>query len=190
MTTPTPENGSAPEDLLARRPIGLESTPVAAAAPRGKPSLTIVLGGVVAAAVLFAGGLLVGHATGTSAAAATGRGGAAGFAGGNRVPGATGRPGGTGAGGGFTAGKIASINGSSITLTAADGSTVTVTTTGSTTVSKTAASDLSALAVGDTITVIGQKSGTSVAAQAISEGAGAFGGFGGGARTPVPAATS
>lgn len=167
-TTPAP-NGIA-EDLLAQRPTALAASAPIAAAPRSKPSLTMILVGVVGAAVLFAGGLLVGHATGSSATAQTG-------------PGANGMPGGAGGSpGGFTSGEIASIDGSTLTITTSDGTTVKVTTSSDTTVSQTTDADVSALAVGDTVTVVGQTADdSSVTAQAITEGSTGLGMMGGGA---------
>jgi Domain of unknown function (DUF5666) len=176
-TTTSAPNGLA-EDLLAQRPAVLaESAPIAAA-PRGRPSLTMILVGVVGAAVLFAGGLLVGHTTGSSATAQTGPGA-------NGLPGGAGgygaAAGGTGGGpGGFTSGTIASIDGSTLTVTASDGTSVKVTTSSGTTVSKSAAADVSALAVGDAVTVVGQTAAdSSVTAQAITEGSTGFGAPGG-----------
>ncbi|HEX5331806.1 MAG TPA: DUF5666 domain-containing protein [Cellulomonas sp.] len=154
------------QDLLAQRPAVLAGSAPIAAAPRGRPSLTMILVGVVGAAVLFAGGLLVGHATGSSTTAQTG-------------PGANGMPGGaagTGGPGGFTSGEIASIDGSTLTITTSDGTSVKVTTSSDTTVSQTADADVSALAVGDTVTVVGQTADdSSVTAQAITEGSTGFG---------------
>ena len=175
-TTTSAPNGLA-EDLLAQRPAVLaESAPIAAA-PRGRPSLTMILVGVVGAAVLFAGGLLVGHTTGSTTTAQTGSGanGLPGGAGGAGGYGAA--AGGTGGGpGGFTSGTIASIDGSTLTVTASDGTSVKVTTSSGTTVSKSAAADVSALAVGDTVTVVGQTAAdSSVTAQAITEGSTGFG---------------
>lgn len=168
------------QDLLAQRPAVLAASAPIAAAPRGRPSLTMILVGVVGAAVLFAGGLLVGHTTGSSTTAQTG-------------PGANGMPGGAGgygaAGGGtaggpgrFTSGEIASIDGSTLTLTTSDGTSVKVTTSPGTTVSQTAAAVVSALAVGDTVTVVGQRAAdSSVTAQVITEGLTGFGASGGAA---------
>lgn len=176
-TTTSAPNGLA-EDLLAQRPgVLAESAPIAAA-PRGRPSLTMILVGVVGAAVLFAGGLLVGHTTGSTATAQTGPGA-------NGLPGGAGgygaAAGGTGGGpGGFTSGTIASIDGSTLTVTASDGRSVKVTTSSGTTVSKSAAADVSALAVGDAVTVVGQTAAdSSVTAQAITEGSTGFGAPGG-----------
>jgi len=191
MTNPTtPARNDFAEDLLARdllaqRPAVLDGSDPVAVAPRRRPSLTMILAGVVGAAVLFAGGLLVGHATASSATAQTGPGanGMPGDAGGFRA--ADGQlPGGGGVGaggpGGFTSGEIASIDGSTLTITTPDGTTVKVTTSADTTVSQTTDADVSALAVGDTVTVVGQTADdSSVAAQAITEGATGFAGPGG-----------
>lgn len=169
------------EDLLAQRPAALSQPDPVAMAPRPKPTVTKILAGVVGAAVLFAGGLLVGHSSasaattqaGSAAGQAARAGGFGGTAGG--TAGATGR-------GGFTAGQIASIDGSTITITKSDGTTVKVTTSSSTTVSQTAKTDVSTLKVGDPVTVIGPTAAdSSVTAQAITEGASGFGGAGGGA---------
>lgn len=191
MTSSIPAPEDSPEDLLAQRPSGIQ-TPPAGPAPRTRPGLTVVLGTVVVAALLFAGGLVVGHATSASAATATGRGGA-GLAAGRFAPGGAreGFPGGAQggfAGGGFTSGDITAISGTTVTIKAADGTTTTVTTTPSTTVSKTVTTGLSGLKVGDRVTVIGQKDASgNVAARAITEGNGAFGGARGGS---APAPTS
>jgi len=193
MTSSIPAPEGSPEDLLAQRPSGIQGPP-AASAPRTRPGLTAVLGAVVVAALLFAGGLVVGHATSASAATATGRGGpglAGGrFGAGGAREGAPGAPGAQGgfAGGGFTSGDITAISGTTVTIKAPDGTTTTVTTTPSTTVAKTVTTDLSGLKVGDRITVIGQKdSSGNLAARAITEGTGGFGGARGGA---VPAPTN
>ena len=83
------------------------------------------------------------------------------------------------AGGGFTAGKIASIDGDSFTVTQRDGSTVTVTTTSATTVSVTKTISRSDLAKGDTILVTGDRSGDTITATTIRKGdAGQMGAFG------------
>lgn len=189
-TAPQPQQPTGADDLLAQRPTAIAEPVRAATPPTGRPSLTTILGGVVVAALLFAGGLLVGHATSASAAAQNTAGG---FAGNGRNFGGAGRAGGTGVAGGpggFTAGKIASIDGSTLTITTTDGKTVKVTTTSTTTVSKTTQSDVASLATGETVTVIGPAAADgSVAAQRISEGAAGFGGLGGGGRpgaTPAP----
>ena len=198
MTTPYPQDPQrdpvpavGTEDLLAQRPATIAEPSRAATPSGGRPSLTAILAAVVVAAVLFAGGLLVGHATSASASAQDTAGG---FAGGGRGfgggYGGAGRPGGAGGAGGFTAGQIASIDGSILTITTSDGKTVKVTTTSSTTVSRTTQSDVASLKTGDTVTVIGPAGADgSVAAQRISEGTGGLVGQGAGARpgaTPAP----
>jgi hypothetical protein len=176
------------DDLLAQRPAAIAEPVRAATPPTGRPSVTAILAAVVVAAVMFAGGLLVGHATSASAAA---QGTAGGFAGNGRAfGGGAGRTGGTAGQGGFTAGKITSIDGSTLTITTSDGKTVKVTTTSSTTVSKTTQSDVASLATGDTVTVIGPAAADgSVAAQRISEGTAGFGGQGGARPGATPAPT-
>ena len=187
MSSSTPTPDGSPEDVLAQSPSAMNRDTIEVVPPRTKPSLTLVLGGVVAAAVLFAGGLLVGPATRASAAPAgnfaAGR--QAFQAGQGATPGARAGAGG-GGGGGFTSGKITAISGSTITLTTSAGTTITVTTTDATTVSKTVATTLSGLAAGDTVTVIGAAgSNNSIAARAITEGAAGIGGFPrGGSPTP------
>ena len=178
MTNPTtaPAPNGLAEDLFAQRPGVLAESPPIVAPPRGRPSLTMILVGVVGAAVLFAGGLLVGHTTGSATTAQTGTGtnGFPGAAGGYGAAAGTGRP------GGFTSGTIASIDGSTLTVTASDGTSVKVTTSSGTTVSTSATADVSALAVGDTVTVVGQTAAdSSVTAQAITEGSTGFGAPGG-----------
>jgi hypothetical protein len=189
MSSTSPAPDSAPEDLLAHGPKAMTVDAITATAPRKKPGLTFVLVGVVAAAVLFAGGLVVGHASAASAATPA----ATGFAG-RQGAGGTGGTGGAGAagaranGGGFTSGKIASVNGSTITVTTTAGTTVTVSTTDTTTVLKSTKIDLSGLAVGDTVTVVGTPgSSNTVAARAITDGVAGLGGFGGGAGGQAPA---
>jgi hypothetical protein len=172
-----PDPAPRAEDLLAQRPAVLSQPDPVAMAPRPKPTVTKLLAGVVGAAVLFAGGLLVGHSS--ASAATTQAGSAAGQA--ARAGGFGGTAGGATGRGGFTAGQIASIDGSTITITKSDGTTVKVTTSSSTTVSQTATTDVSTLKVGDPVTVIGPTAAdSSVTAQAITEGASGFGGADGG----------
>lgn len=172
-STPAGDPGTTPEDLLSQRPAALEQRVVERQVPRRKPGLTVVLGGIVAAGALFAGGLLVGHSTGASTTTSQ----AAGAFGapGDRPSGDSGFGG--GAGGGFTSGEITAIDGSTVTIKASDGSTVTVSTTDGTTVTTTTDASVSDLGVGDTVTVIGStdSSGT-VTAQAITEGTAGVGG--------------
>jgi hypothetical protein len=105
--------------------------------------------------------------------AATGRGPGGVFAG----PG--GRRGGFGGGG---AGTISAINGSTITVKTVAGQTLTVHTTGSTAVTTTATATVGDVKAGDNVLVRGTGSGTSVAADDITDGratsvAGPFGAF-------------
>ena len=74
-------------------------------------------------------------------------------------------------GGGLTSGEITGIADGTLTVTLTDGTEITVTTTDSTTVTTTEIADVSALAVGDTVTVTGETSDdSSVAATSIAEG--------------------
>jgi hypothetical protein len=183
MSSTSPAPGIPPEDLLAHGPKAMTVDAITATAPRKKPGLTFVLVGVVAAAVLFAGGLVVGHASAASAATPA----ATGFAG-RQGAGGAGAAGARANGGGFTSGKIASVNGSTLTVTTTAGTTVTVSTTDTTTVLKSTKIDLSGLAVGDTVTVVGTPgSSNTVAARAITDGVTGLGGFGGGAGGQAPA---
>ena len=173
-STPAGDPGATPEDLLSQRPAALEQRAVERQVPRKKPGLTAVLGSIVAAGALFAGGLLVGHATGSSATTSQ----AAGVFGDPASrPSGDSAFGGGGLGGGFTSGEITAIDGNTVTLKASDGSTVTVSTTDGTTVTTTTDASVADLGVGDTVTVIGStdSSGT-VTAQAITEGTSGIGG--------------
>ncbi len=84
-------------------------------------------------------------------------------------PGANGQGGGPGGMNGV-GGTAKSINGDTITLTTNDGSTVKVTTTSSTVVSVVQKSSVGALAVGDSVVVIGKKKSGVLTATAIREG--------------------
>jgi hypothetical protein len=124
--------------------------------------ITPALAVMAALAIGLFGGILISHATANSATAAGG-----------------GTGGAPAARGGFTAGTIASIDGSTITLTLADGSTVKVTSSSATTVTKSATASVSALKAGETITVVGAKdSSGNVTATSVSEGNRGFGGRG------------
>ena len=188
-TTPQPAYAADERrtpDVLATEPETLSGDGTLTFAPRRRPSVTMVLGGVVAGAALFAGGLLVGHATWSEDTVAGGTSGAVG----------TGRPDGSvpadgfapaegdaraGGFGGMTAGEITALDGDTLTVTAADGTVTTVTTTDDTTVTVSDEAEVDALAVGDTVTVAGETGeDDSVAATAITEGSGGFGGMGGG----------
>lgn len=97
--------------------------------------------------------------------------------------------------GGFTAGEIASISGSTITISGQDGETVTVTTTPETTVRVTKTLAVSDIDVGDTITAMGETSEGVVKASVIRIGDLGFGGprgrgFPGGPPGQQPGATT
>jgi hypothetical protein len=102
-------------------------------------------------------------------------------------------------GGGFAAGTVASVDGDGFTLTERDGTTMTVTTTSSTTVTVSKEISRDDLAKGDTILVVGDRSGDTVTATSIRKGDagqagfgfGGPGGFGrGGSTTSTTAPTS
>jgi hypothetical protein len=142
--------------------------------------VTPALALVAALAVGGVGGVLIGQNTVSASPArpggATGQGFGGGAAGGGQG-GAGGAAGGGAPGGGFTAGTITGISDGTITIQLADGTSLTVSTTADTTVRVTTEADLTSLATGDEITVIGQKDASGdLAATAISEGAGGPGG--------------
>ena len=133
-----------------------------------KKLITPVLALVAALGIGIFGGVLIGQNT---ASAAT----PSGF---TPPTGADGAPTGGGFGGG-TRGEITAIDGSVVTLALDDGSTVTVTASGDTTYTVTGSLD--DLAVGDTVTALGDADDDdNVTATSISEGT--MGGFGGGQR--------
>ena len=154
---------------------------IAAPAPRRK-WLTPTLALVAVLVVGLFGGVLIGHATASSAQGAAAGGFSRGPNGGAGGAGGTGGAGGPGfAAGGFTSGTIVSISGTTVVLKAQDGTTKTVTTSGTTRVSKTSTTTLSALKAGQTVTVIGAAgSNGDIAATSVSEGARGFGGRPGG----------
>jgi hypothetical protein len=122
-------------------------------------------------------------------APANGRGGLGGGPNGGQGPGRGTPPGGGGGTSNFTIarGSVTSINGSSITLTTSSGATATVTTSATTNVTKSTTSTVSALAVGDQVSVAGASANGTVTATSIREGATGFGGRGfpgGGAPSP------
>lgn len=81
--------------------------------------------------------------------------------------------------GGGTSGEITAIDGDVVTLTLEDGTTVTVTASSDTTYTVTGS--LTDLAVGDTVTAVGETDDDgNVTATSISEGSGFGGGFGDG----------
>ncbi|MCU1552368.1 MAG: hypothetical protein JWR36_2928 [Glaciihabitans sp.] len=165
-----------------------DPTPPVTAAPAKKTGaaryVTPILALVAALVIGIFGGVIIGHSTasastqaGAGAGFGQGRLGAEGGFGGQG--GATGAPG--GAGGNFTSGTIVSVSGNTVVIKQTDGTKVTVTTSGSTAVTKTTKSSVSALATGDTITVIGAKdSSGNVTATTIADGQTGFGGRPGG----------
>jgi hypothetical protein len=146
---------------------------------------------VLVALLLIIGGVGLGsylQRSHSSTTAATGRAGFAGFAGaaGAAAGEAAGAAGGT-ASSDVTSGTVTDIIGNTVYVTNSSGNLVKVTVSSTTTVDRNAASSISALKPGDTVTVNGptEKNG-SVSAASISATAkgvtvtGGFGGFGGG----------
>ena len=140
--------------------------------------VTPVLAVAAALVIGLFGGVLIGQHTAGAQSAANGTNGSGlrnsqGFANRQNLPNGQ---------GGFTAGTIDSINGNSIVMTLTDGTKVTVAAGTSTKVTTTVAGTVGDLKVGQRVTVVGPKTGTTVAATSITEG-GQFGGLG---RTPAP----
>jgi hypothetical protein len=148
---------------------------------------------VLMALLLIIGGVALGsylqrsHSTTTSA---TGRVGGAGFAGAGGFGGAGAAAGGATTSTDVTSGTVTDIIGNTVYVTNSSGNLVKVTVSSTTTVDRNAASSVSQLKPGDTVTVQGptEKNG-SVSAASISAtakgvtvtgGGGGFGGFGGG----------
>jgi len=130
-----------------------------------KKLITPVLALVAALGVGIFGGVLIGQGTASAATFSA-------------PTGMDAMPTGSGFGGG-TSGEITAIDGSVVTLTLDDGTTVTVTASDDTTYTVTGS--LTDLAVGDTVTAVGETDDDgNVSATAISEGT--MGGFGGGQR--------
>jgi hypothetical protein len=115
----------------------------------------------------------------TATAASATNGGPGGQFGGQGGPGGFGGQGGPGGGQG---GTIASIDGSTITITTRDGSTAKVETSASTTVSKVVTGAVSDIKTGDNVTVMGTSTGDAAvtAARITDTGTVADAGFGGG----------
>jgi hypothetical protein len=159
----------------------------AAATRRGPNRATVALGVLAVLAVGILAGVLLRGAFGSSASAATtgaagpapgGYGRQGGFAGGGQ--GFQGFPGGGQTAGDATTGTIAKLTDGGFVLTTDAGDSVTVTVGSSTTVSITATGATSgALAAGQHVTVVGTKSGSTIAATAVREGQ--LGRFDGGA---------
>lgn len=158
-------------------PPAESGTPVQPVTPTPKPArrwVTPVLGVAAALVIGIFGGILIGHATGSTTQASSTQRGTFG-AGAGSGPG-TGALGG-GAGGNFTAGTITSVDGDTVTLTLANGSTVKVTTSSTTKVTTSNTAAVTDLKKGQTITVIGAKdSSGNVAATSVAEGTTGFGG--------------
>ena len=141
-----------------------------------------VLGGIVLAAGLLGGGFLAGMNMGKAQAqeeqAAFFR--SRGVDPGDVAP---------GAGGAGAVGTIDKIEGNTLTVTTNQGDTVTVQIADDTPVLKEVAGSKSDLAVGTRVLVVGERSGTNVAARGIqiTDGAGGVGGrFGAPRLTPTP----
>ena len=157
-------------------PSGAETTadPSTPATAGGEPSgrsrsaKTWVMAGVGAAAIALASVVGINYASSHISSAATTATGQGGQGGQGQFPGGPGGLGGPqGAMG--TSGAIASIDGTTLTLTTQSG-TAKVTTSSSTTVTKSVAGSLRDVAVGDTIMVRGTSSGTdAVTATAITD---------------------
>jgi hypothetical protein len=81
----------------------------------------------------------------------------------------------SGTAGTIVRGTVASVDGSTITVTESNGTSVSVAVNGSTPVSVSRFIPLSGIAVGDTVRVRGSSSGTSVAATSILDGVIGFG---------------
>jgi len=117
----------------------------------------------VGAAVVIGGGSGSGSNDGATASAANaGTGNVVGY--GQFPGGGGGFPGGMG-----TAGTVSAIDGSTLTVTGQDDTETTVKTTDDTTVTRTSEGELSDLAVGDNVVVMGETDGDAVAAQTITD---------------------
>ncbi|MGZ4729442.1 MAG: DUF5666 domain-containing protein, partial [Acidimicrobiales bacterium] len=177
-----------PDPMVTIDPLAEESAapdPGGSAGSSGPSLKTWIAAAVVA--FLVGGGVVAvlnRSSTGTSTAAASSSNGAdtgTGTAADGSANGQADGPGGRGFGRG-TAGTIASIDGSSLTISGADGATTEVVTDDATVVSRSVTIGLGDIAVGDQITVMGTTTGTDVAAERIIDngtetepGAGAFG---------------
>jgi hypothetical protein len=148
---------------------------------------------VLVALLLIIGGVGLGaylqRSHSTTSTAATGRAGFAGF-GGAAAGGAAGAAGAGAATSDVTSGTVTDIIGNTLYVTNSSGNLVKVTVSSTTTVDRNAASTLSGLKPGDTVTVQGPtaKNGSVTAASisatakgvTVTGGGGGFGGFGGG----------
>jgi hypothetical protein len=170
---------TSPPAPLAPEPASNTST---APASRRK-WLTPVLALLAVLVIGLFGGVLIGHATASSAQASNANGLSHGTNGG-----AGGVTGGAGlAGGGLTAGTIVSVTGTTMVIKAQDGTTKTIRTSGTTRISKTTKTTLIALKAGQKVTVVGVAgSNGDIAATSVSEGTRGFGAQPGGGGTGAP----
>lgn len=194
-----PAGGSVtdPEAVLATPPSVRDVSDEIAAPPRRKlPVPTLVLSGLVIAALGFTGGLFVGKdsSSGSKNSAGSGqfpgrgqggygpggRSGEGGFGGqnGGGQSGGQGAPGGTA--GNFTAGTITGISGDTVTVKDMSGQTVKIKIGGSTTIKVTKDGKTTDLKSGQSIVVRGTKgSDGTLTAKSVTEGGTGLGGFGG-----------
>lgn len=176
-TSPTGGSANEPtaEDILATGPPTRELDSALAKPPRrgrGMGSTSVLIIGVLLAAV-FVGGLFLGRATAPESATAA-------FPGGGDFPG--GGPGADGGnipgfgGDGFTAGTISRIDGDTIYVETADGETVEVRTDADTDVQVTTEGSVEDLAEGESVIVQGDSQDDgSLEATSIAEGGLGFG---------------
>lgn len=154
---PTPPPAPPPTEDDAFWGTAAEATPAGATPHRPlRTWLAAGIGTAVIAAAAFAGVNLARSESTTLARAA-------GPAGGGFGPGGFGGP------GRGTNGTIASIDGPTFTVTTPAGTTVKVVTNSSTTFTVTSAGSLANIRPGDNVTVMGTTSGTSVAAERITD---------------------
>lgn len=152
-------------------------TPPLAVKSANRGWITPALAIVAALVIGLFGGILIGHASGSTSQASSTQRGAFGGAGGAGGTGAAGTGAAGGFAGGFTAGTIMSIEGDTVILKLTDGSTVKVTTSSTTRVTTSNTAAITDLKKGETITVVGAKdSSGNVTATSVSEGTTGFGG--------------
>jgi hypothetical protein len=186
---PMPRPFASPDPLteeLEDAPLQEEELP-----PRPRRRLatrwTVASSVVILLALGFVGGVLVQRgqqpAAGAGPQAAAGAGAGQGFGAGRMGQGAAGA--GDGGGAAPVAGKVSSVDGSTLYVTTNDGTTVKVRTSSSAKVTRTAKSTVGAVHPGDTVVITGSTaaSGTVTAADIIATASGVtLGGFGGGGR--------
>jgi hypothetical protein len=166
-------------------------------APRPRRRLatrwTVATSVVILLALGFIGGVLVqrgrqpaaGAGPQAAAGAGPGAGAGQGFGAGRTGPGAAGAGTGDGGGAAPVAGKVSSVDGSTLYVTTNEGTTVKVRTSSSAKVTRMAKSSVGAVHPGDTVVITGStaESGAVTAAQITATGSGVtLGGFGGGGR--------